>query len=155
MNGEPTTVKVFQTIGYEGSSGWEVSEYYSDEEGPDYINTSYENYDDETKFVYSYLEGKYEVNNPTNTGTAAIAPPYAYAGFNRKENKYVTNLVQKTTTTSGTITYPPRPGEVIFGSVMSGIKGYYSTVVMSTDNVTEVGGMKELFSVSSNVIKSS
>lgn len=155
MNGEPTTVKVFQTIGYEGSSGWEVSEYYSDEEGPDYINASYENYDDETKFVYSYLEGKYEVSNPVNTGTAAITPPYAYAGFNRKENKYVTNLVQKTTTTSGTITYPPRPGEVIFGSVMSGIKGYYSTVVMSTDNVTEVGGMKELFSVSSNVIKSS
>ena len=45
---------------------------------------------------------------------------------------------------------------------MTGIKGYFATVTMSTDNVlasgapgTNVGGAKELFAVSSNYIESS
>jgi hypothetical protein len=47
-----------------------------------------------------------------------------------------------------------RPGEVIFGSSVSGVKGYYVEVKFSTDNLTQVGGMKELFSVSSNWVMS-
>jgi len=38
---------------------------------------------------------------------------------------------------------------------MSGIKGYFVTVKMSTDNSTDVGGAKELFAVSSNFVMSS
>jgi len=38
---------------------------------------------------------------------------------------------------------------------MSGIKGYFATVKVSTDTVTEPGGMKELFAVSSNYVTSS
>jgi len=46
-------------------------------------------------------------------------------------------------------------GEVLFGSAMTGIKGYFATVTMSTDSVTDVGGMKELFAASSNYVESS
>ena len=38
---------------------------------------------------------------------------------------------------------------------MTGIKGYFATVTMSTDTVTDAGGMKELFAVSSQYVESS
>ena len=38
-------------------------------------------------------------------------------------------------------------GEIVFGQSMSGIKGYYTTVTLSTDNVSNVGAEKELFNV--------
>ena len=69
-----------------------------------------------------------------------------HAGFNRKENKYVANLINNST---------ERPGEVIYGNQVSGIKGYLVTAKISTDSTTNVGGMKELFSVSSNFVLSS
>ncbi len=40
--------------------------------------------------------------------------------------------------------------EVIFGSDISGLKGYYLTVKVSTDTVTNLGGEKQLFSVGTN-----
>ena len=46
-----------------------------------------------------------------------------------------------------------RPGEVIFGpngvinNSTSGIKGFYATATFATDNVTDVGVAKVLFSV--------
>ncbi len=159
-NGEPTTSKVFQTISYEGSSGWNVLSFDGDFEGEDFrklngLMEEYEQYQDQTTVVYSYLEGKYELSNPSKTGVLAQAPPFAHAGFNRKENKYVANLVQKMTDETDPSTYPPRPGEIIFGNTMSGIKGFYATITMITDSTTEVGGEKELFSVASKVVKSS
>jgi hypothetical protein len=36
-----------------------------------------------------------------------------------------------------------------FAQPILGIKGYFMTVTMSTDNSTDVGGGKELFAVSS------
>jgi hypothetical protein len=39
--------------------------------------------------------------------------------------------------------------------MMSGVKGYFVTVKMSTDGTTDVGGSKELFAVSSNFVMSS
>lgn len=159
-NGEPTTSKVFQTVSYEGSSGWNVLSFDGDYEGEDFrglngLIEKYEQYQDQTTVVYSYLEGKYELSDPSKTGILAQAPPFAYAGFNRKENKYVANLVQKMTDETDPSTYPPRPGEIVFGNTMSGIKGFYATITMITDSTTEVGGEKELFSVASNVVKSS
>jgi len=38
---------------------------------------------------------------------------------------------------------------------MTGIKGYYSTVTIATDLVTNVGNAKELFAVSTNYVESS
>jgi len=68
------------------------------------------------------------------------------AGFNRKENKYVANLVNNSTASTA---------EVNYGSQMTGIKGYFATVKVSTDDATDPGGLKELFAVSSNYVESS
>ena len=38
---------------------------------------------------------------------------------------------------------------------MSGLKGYYMTVVMSIDEVTQPGFKKELFSVGTTFVRSS
>ena len=46
-------------------------------------------------------------------------------------------------------------GEVLFGADMTGIKGYFATVTVSNDLVTDVGGAKELFAVSSDYVESS
>ena len=66
--------------------------------------------------------------------------PRYYSGFNLKENKYVANLINS----SG-----PNNGEVLYGESISGIKGFYATVKMSTDLTTDFGGEKTLFSVES------
>ncbi len=39
--------------------------------------------------------------------------------------------------------------DIIFGESISGIKGFYSTVKLSTDLTTDAGGEKTLFSVES------
>ena len=41
-------------------------------------------------------------------------------------------------------------GEIIFGDSMSGLKGYYLTTKISTDDTTNLGGEKQLFSVGTN-----
>ena len=46
------------------------------------------------------------------------------------------------------------PAEVIFGNKMTGIKGYFATVKMSTDTLTDPNGMKELFAASSDYVES-
>ena len=75
-----------------------------------------------------------------NTGTSANPnnAPLLRAGFDRKENRYVANLVNKSTAA---------PGEVNFGNRISGVKGYYLDIKFKTDNVTAPGGMKELYSI--------
>ena len=151
FNDQPSIGKNFLTIGYEGSSGWEVTSIKPDFEGFDYkYYTSpvggFEQDQDTTNSVLSFLKGKYEIATPTNSGTSAVTPPFAHAGFTRKENRYVANLKNNSAV---------RPGEVIYGSSVSGIKGYYATVLLSTDNITQVGGEKELFLVNSNYSVSS
>ena len=47
------------------------------------------------------------------------------------------------------------PGEIIWGNQMTGIKGYYATVKISTDTLTDPGGMKELFAASTDYVESS
>ena len=46
------------------------------------------------------------------------------------------------------------PGQVVPGASMSGIKGFFATVKLSTDETTDLGGAKNLFAVSSNFVKS-
>lgn len=134
FNASPSTKKVFQTINYEGYSGWEVESFISSETGVE----SSGNFDvDTTKPVLSYQEGLYQ--DPL-TGQPKRA------GFDRKENLYVANLISSS---------PARPGEIIFGSAMTGIKGFFATVKIKTDDVTDVFGPKELFSVGSTFATSS
>ena len=126
FNANPSIVKNFKTINYEGDSGWEVNFLESDRQG---------NYFDQAKQIRSYDEGLY-----TESGI-----PYR-VGFIRKENKYFANLVNN----SGA-----RPDEVVFGSATTGIKGYLATVKVSTDATTDPSGSKELFAVSTEFVVSS
>ena len=156
FNPNPSVTKNYNTISYEGSSGWEVDSFEGDIEQANRqwdtaspsipLSGQWIENQDTTKAVYSFLEGTYEVNTPANTGILAVTPPFAYAGFTRKENRYVSNIINNSVA---------RSGEVIFGDQMSGIKGYFATVKVSTDTVTQPGGPKELFSVSSNYVMSS
>tara|TARA_R100000353_G_scaffold61634_1_gene48714 strand:- start:9450 stop:10937 length:1488 start_codon:yes stop_codon:yes gene_type:complete len=137
--------KNFKTVDYEGSNGWQINSFVSDLTGKNlnYSNNNWVDFQDTTAQVYSYVQGTYDSATPANTGTAAVIPPFNYAGFNRKENKYVANLINNS---------PIASGEIAFGSSMSGIKGFFATVTIATDSVTDVGGEKELFAVGSEYI---
>ena len=135
--------KNFQTINYEGTNGWQVDYFLSDPNGPLLLNASNSNYKDEASEIKSYNEGAY-----LEAGTTYRV------GFNLKENKYVANLINKGVLVNDSTVPEGMPGQVLPGSSMSGIKGFYSTVKISTDNTTDLGGQKNLFAVSSNYSKS-
>ena len=126
FNASPSMMKNFNTISYEGDSGWQVESIKSDFEGDK---------QDESSVVKSYEEGKYTDGGVTYR-----------SGFNRKENRYVASIINNST---------QRAGEVVFGKMVSGVKGYFVTVKVSTDNTTDQGGAKELFAVSANFVMSS
>jgi len=139
FNPQPSTVKVFKTIDYEGSNGWEVTSFASSFTEPNLniTNNSYSNDQDTSSFIYSYDEGLY---------TDSITGQPQRAGFNRKEDRYVANIVNSSTVT---------PGEIRFGTDMTGIKGYFATVTIETDNSTQLGGIKELWATGSEYVVSS
>jgi len=135
FNANPSIIKNFKTVNYEGSNGWQVESFLSDAEGFDLQAGSQQQYNDSAKLVRSYEEGLYNESGV----------PYR-AGFNRKENKYFANLINNSVA---------RPGEVFFGDATTGIKGYLATVKVSTDATTDPGGTKELFAVSTEFVVSS
>jgi len=139
FNPSPSTVKVFKTIDYEGSNGWEVTSFASSFTEPNLnINTGlYSNDQDTSSFIYSYDEGLY---------TDSVTGQPQRAGFARKEDRYVANIVNSSTVT---------PGEIRFGTDMTGIKGYFATVTVETDSSTELGGVKELWATGSEYVVSS
>ena len=134
FNPSPSIKKNFNTVAYEGNNGWEVVSIKSGKQGFDDDGVS-DYYQDSSNEIKSYDEGAYIENGVTFR-----------AGFDRKENRYVANIVNAS---------PARPGEIIFGSSMSGVKGYFTTVKFQIDETTNTGGAKELFSVSSNYVMSS
>ena len=150
INAQPSVKKVFQTINYEGDNGFEMVYLKSDLQrvDPDYPYTNplqylqLNEYQDITSdpsqnlvSVSSYQEGEYFIDGYP-----------ARAGFDRKENLYVANLVNRSTV---------RPGEVIYGNQMSGVKGYFVTAKIATDKTTNPGGLKELWTVGSKYVVSS
>ena len=152
FNPKVSMSKVFKTINYEGGNGWEVNSFKSDITGINSVGVPEGALNDEwglgtrdtTALVYSYNQGSYD--NYGNSFPSQLTPPINHAGFDRKENKYMSNLINNS---------PAAAGEIMFGADMTGIKGHFATVTMSTDNVTDVGGMKELFAASSNYVESS
>ena len=158
FNDNVATNKNYLTIGYTGSNGWQVDSFVSDlqrtfEVPNDYADPGsaiYENQQDTTAQVRSYYEGAYDDNG--NVYPATLSQPIRRAGFVRKEGKYVANLKSQSNV---------RPGEVIFGPdsyggyPTSGIKGYFATVTISTDNGTDFAGEKTIFSTFSNNVVSS
>tara|TARA_R110000772_G_scaffold96693_2_gene195438 strand:- start:4185 stop:6122 length:1938 start_codon:yes stop_codon:yes gene_type:complete len=152
-NSQPSLQKNFLTIDYEGDSGWQATVVTSDQTGRNINRTtngvlsggfSFSN--DSANIVKSFIEGSYDAAG--NVGTAANPQnaPLLHAGFGRKENKYVANFINKS---------PQAPGEIIFGSSMSGLKGYYLDITFSTDSSTDPGGPKELYAIGLNYSVSS
>jgi hypothetical protein len=137
--------KNFKTVDYEGSNGWQINSFVSDLTGKNltFSSSNWIDFQDTTAQVYSYTQGEYDSANPPNAYPNASVRPFYYAGFNRKENKYVANLVNNSTI---------GPGEIVFGPAMSGIKGFFATVTIATDSVTDPGGEKELFAVGSEYV---
>jgi len=131
FNDNPSINKVFQTVNYEGDSGWQVDYFNSDPTGYDFAKNTWQSFNDSTQNVLSYYEGEYVDMGVTY-----------YSGFNRKENKYYANLINTSTA---------QPGEIVFGESVSGIKGRYATAKFSVDNTTDPGGIKELWSVGTKV----
>ena len=140
FNPKVSLSKVFSTVNYEGSNGWQITSFTSDQTGPNLLGSVWSNSFDtanptDKPTVYSHDEGVYTENGVKYR-----------IGFNRKENKYHANLVNNTSANQE---------EVLFGSSMTGIKGYFANVTISTDTTTDPGGAKELFAVSSNYSESS
>ena len=165
--------KVFKTVNYEGSNGWEVTAFVSDITGVDSFELDGGGQPiwllppqlrDTTNPIYSYYEGEYIIDpvqaNPS-FGQPVYKPDYLtvfgdddppynreYSGFVRKENKYYANLVNNSAGQT-------QPGEVRFGADMTGIKAYYCTITIENDDYTNPGGMKELFAVNTDFVISS
>lgn len=125
FNPSPSMSKVFKTINYEGSNGWEVPTFNA--------NRSFE-LKDTIAPVLSYNDGAY---------VGDFGYTY-YAGFDKKEGKYMSNLVNASAATQG---------EIVFGNSMTGVKGYIATVTIKSDTTSRTGPM-ELFAVSSDYVES-
>lgn len=138
--------KNFKTVNYEGDNGWQVDSFMSDSQKYDFGDTFYNwsNNNDTTTLIPSYLEGAYDING--NTYPTLLTPPIYRYGFDRKENKYFANLINNSL---------PTNGEVLYGEQMSGIKGRFAIVTFSTDNTTDINGLKELWSVGTEYSMSS
>jgi len=133
LNAQPSLKKIFKTINYEGDNGWYAPIMVS---SPTQMDNSV-SYADSANVVLSYDEGLY------TDVYSGVSHRY---GFDRKENLYVSNIVNGSQI---------RPGEILGGATVTGIKGYYTTVTLATDNTTDVGGKKILWSVGSQVVQSS
>ena len=137
INDNPSFPKVFKTVNYEGSNGWEMTSMETESFSPSSNEYGNESINDSTLSLKSYSEGKY------------IERGVQYnSGFNRKENKYYANVKA-----NGVINR--REGEVISSTDTSGVKGVYVTIKLKTDETTDEGGNKRLFSVSSEYVQSS
>ena len=148
FNPNVSASKVFKTINYEGSNGWQIDNFKSDFTGIGSVDTNFANFNttntqDKTALIYSYNQGAYD--NYGNQFPTRLIPPLNRAGFDRKENKYMANLINSSIVA---------PGEIRFGNQITGIKGHFSRVTISTDTVTDYGGPKELFAVSSEYVES-
>jgi len=133
INPDPTLIKTFKTINYEGSNGWKVSYVKSDETQPVLdVNSQWVSVVDQSSQIYSYEEGAYVEDNVQYR-----------AGFDRKQNEYVAAIKSDNTQNTSSVI----PGQVLIGSSSSGLKGHYLNVYMRTDTTTDLGGLKELFAV--------
>ena len=127
LNSQPSVVKVFETINYEGSNYWELK---------------------------SMLGSSGDVTLPVGayqpqTSLAGLEGDLFSNNFKKKESKYFANLINNS---------PSTAGEIVFGSSMTGIKGFFATVKMEIPVLTQFNTSsikKELFSVASNVVESS
>ena len=132
LNSNPSVVKNFKTVNYEGGLNWQLE-----------------------SFIASSGDQSLPIAPFTTTGLATLAQleTNLFAlNFKRKENKFFANLQQKLT-----VNTTPQYGEVIYGEDISGVKGFFSTVKFKLVNsdASNISIKRELFSISSDVIDSS
>ena len=131
FNPDPTRVKTFNTVNYEGSNGWEITSLVSDKTGAQPAIPAVTDglfVEDTSQRIWSYDEGLYTENGI----------PYR-AGFDRKQNRYMAAIKNSSTI--------PIAGQVLIGPDNTGIKAYYTTVTIKTDATTFLGQPKQLFAV--------
>ena len=137
LNSNPSVVKTFKTINYEGSTGWQLQTM----KGLQF--TLQDN-------ITTVNDSAYPILPYTMPTTIEQLESDLFSNeFKRKENKYFANLVNNSVATQG---------EVLFGQSMTGIKGFFSTVQMiipSTTLVLTPGTKYNLFAVSSETVLSS
>jgi len=130
LNAQPSLVKNFKTINYEGVLGWELDSM---------IGSSGDQSLPINPFSTAFL----------NT-LGGLENNIFALNFKRKENKFFANLQQPLS--ANTVA---QFGEVVFGNDISGIKGFWSTVKFKLKNINFPTTKKELFSVSSDYVESS
>ncbi len=123
LNSSPSTVKVFKTINYEGGNDWTVSSAVAS-----------------SGDIALTPVSKYSLpSNLTDLESEMFSNK-----FKRKENKYFANIINNSS---------PGKGEILWGSSMTGIKGFFSTFKFNLDN--SINQKRELFAVSSDTVESS
>lgn len=126
LNADSSVVKNFKTVGYEGTSGWSASEIKTD------LNNGL--HSDKAKSIAAY---DYDFGLDVNNNLVDILPSM----FQKKENKYFSTLKNDSDIDEN---------EILFGDAVSGIKGMYMNIKLSTSSAAQ-----ELFTVSSEVVQSS
>ena len=134
LNSNPSVVKNFKTINYEGASGWEMEVMSTNE-----YSTTNTSGGDVASPIGSFT---------LQTSLISLESDIFKNNFKRKENKFFANLINVSAATGG---------EVLWGASSSGIKGFWSTVKMKIDNslLVNQSAKKELFAVSSDIVESS
>ena len=129
LNSNPSVVKNFKTINYEGGVGWELESMTASS-------------GDITTPITKYITpGSVSLNT-----LSALELNMFANNFKRKENKFFANLINNSVATAG---------EIVYGIDSTGIKGFFSTVKMKLINSDYTTTKKELFSVSSDIVESS
>ena len=126
VNAQPSVNKNFLTLGYEGSGNSLINGFY--------VNTGGEweaSLNTDLNGVYytdtAYPIAKYSISNQD----------LLISAFKKQNNSYVANIINET---------PAKANEVVYGETMSGVKGMYMVVNMSTTSTD----YSELFTVTSN-----
>ena len=122
FNANPSVIKTFQTINYEGAPNWSMTSFVTNEDQANSIGV---------------------FNMPLTL--ADMETSLLKNEFKQKEDKYFADLVNTSAFTQG---------EVVFGQSISGVKGFFATVLLEATN-TATSGTNELFAISTNYKESS
>jgi len=123
FNQNPSMVKRFRTINYEGDNNWALD-----------------------SFVTSDGDTVTPVSAPVVPTTLSQMNDQLFQNiFKPKENKYFANIINSSGATQG---------EVIYGSQVSGVKGFFANAKFSATNTADTG-KNELFAVSTEYNESS
>tara|TARA_R110000796_G_scaffold9868_4_gene33361 strand:+ start:4134 stop:7052 length:2919 start_codon:yes stop_codon:yes gene_type:complete len=153
LNGQPSLIKTFKTINYEGGTEWKMSALTASLISSGVLPTTGGS-DDINGQISSTLTRSLPINKYVQaTSLQTLQGQLFENNFKRKENKYFGNLVNNTAAMAG---------EVFFGQETAGVKGFFATVTMTLENSTlnaagviEGIGKKELFAITTEYVDSS